>query len=263
MKQWTFTTILYVDHDAAFEAALTKLKANDGFDKEVQLLVMDPHASEEVTQLCQGQANVRYCPMEDAEIGAAYNEGLRQAEGTYVNFCLATAEYSGNIYKKVSGLFRRQPAHMLSCQPALRNELGELVPYGGSSQPKEADPVERLDLTPNRLQLNLNAYFFQRAILEGRIFNEALHEDALPDFLLRLQLEHPQYYLAHSLHYYYTVSLEDNTSTNPLQYQRWWYDDSITSCSPCWSMRRRPMRTCLGFCSTPAIISSTLSITAT
>lgn len=229
MKQWTFTTILYVDHDAAFEAALTKLKANDGFDKEVQLLVMDPHASEEVAHLCQGQANVRYCPMEDAEIGAAYNEGLRQAEGTYVNFCLATAEYSGNIYKKVSGLFRRQPAHMLSCQPALRNELGELVPYGGSSQPKEADPVERLDLTPNRLQLNLNAYFFQRAILEGRSFNEALHEDALPDFLLRLQLEHPQYCLAHSLHYYYTVSLEDNTSTNPLQYQRWWYDDSITN----------------------------------
>ena len=102
MKQWTFTTILYVDHDAAFETALTKLKANDGFDKEVQLLVMDPHASEEVAQLCQGQANVRHCPMEDAEIGAAYNEGLRQAEGTYVNFCLATAEYSGNIYKKVS-----------------------------------------------------------------------------------------------------------------------------------------------------------------
>ena len=79
MKQWTFTTILYVDHDAAFEAALTKLKANDGFDKEVQLLVMDPHASEEVAHLCQGQANVRYCLMEDAEIGAAYNEGLRQA----------------------------------------------------------------------------------------------------------------------------------------------------------------------------------------
>ena len=109
MKQWTFTTILYVDHDAAFETALAKLKANDGFDKDVQLIVVDPHASEEVAQLCQGQANVQYCPMEGAEIGAAYNAGLRQAEGTYVNFCLATAEYSGNIYKKVSGLFRRQP----------------------------------------------------------------------------------------------------------------------------------------------------------
>ena len=157
----------------------------------------------------------------------AYNEGLRQAEGIYVNFCLATAEYSENIYKKVSGLFRRQPTPMVSCRPSLRNELGQLVPYGGSTLPKEKDEVEYLDLTPNRLQLNLQAYFFQRTVLEGHQFNETLHEDALPNFLLRLQLEHPKYCLAQSLHYYYTVALEDNTSINPLQYQRWWYDDSV------------------------------------
>ena len=30
MKQQTFTTILYVDHDAAFETALAKLKALRG-----------------------------------------------------------------------------------------------------------------------------------------------------------------------------------------------------------------------------------------
>ena len=227
MKQQTFTTILYVDHDAAFETALAKLKANDSFAKDVQLIVVDPHASEEVAQLCQGLDNVQYCPMAEAEIGAAYNEGLRQAEGIYVNFCLATAEYSENIYKKVSGLFRRQPTPMVSCRPSLRNELGQLVPYGGSTLPKEKDEVEYLDLTPNRLQLNLQAYFFQRTVLEGHQFNETLHEDALPNFLLRLQLEHPKYCLAQSLHYYYTVALEDNTSINPLQYQRWWYDDSV------------------------------------
>ena len=77
MKQQTFTTILYVDHDAAFETALAKLKANDSFAKDVQLIVVDPHASEEVAQLCQGLDNVQYCPMAEAEIGAAYNEGLR------------------------------------------------------------------------------------------------------------------------------------------------------------------------------------------
>lgn len=228
MKKRTFSTILYVDHEELFETALSSLKRSQRFSQDVQLIVVDPYLSQQVKDLCESQDNLLYCPLEEAEVAAAYNEGLRHASGTYLNFCLASATYSEDVYQKITGVFSRHAVSMVSCQPYLRDELGELVPYGGSSKPREREDVVSFDLTPRRIQLNLQAYFFDRAIFKDRQFDESLHDDALPRLLLELQLEHPQYCVVQNLFYYYSVSLEDNTSTNPLQYQRWWYDDSLT-----------------------------------
>ena len=74
----------------------------------------------------------------------------------------------------------------------------------------------------------LQAYQIKSELLQGKRFQTQLHDDALSLMVLELLEQCPSYWrLASNVTYEYTVAMEDNHSTNPLQYQPWWYEDSL------------------------------------
>lgn len=228
MAKWTFSTILYVDQEELFQTAFSSLKSSALFPEKVQLIVVDPYGFEQVRAACKGYANVVYLPVEDAEIAVAYNQGLRHVSGTYLNFSLASATYSSETYEKVASAFDQYPVQMVSVCPYLIDQDGSLVPYGGGVKGKEPEEDISLNWQYGKIQMAFQAYFFRANLFQGRFFDETLHSDALHKCLLELQLEYPRYCYLSEVYYQYTVSLEDNTSTNPIQYQLWWYHDSVT-----------------------------------
>ncbi len=228
MAEQLFTTILYVDQEELFSTALEKLQACEGFSQQVQLIVVDSIPSEQVRTQCGTCPNAVYLAAEDAEMPAAYNLGLQRAEGQYIGFALASGSYSPNFYKWALHVFREETTQMASANPFCVNPDGQKVAYLGSSVPtKRNNAIDLID-EETQFQLLLQAYVFRAELLRGRSFDEALHEDALLKFLLEILLDDPSYCrMRRSVRYFYTVSREDNTSTNPLQYHLWWYGDSV------------------------------------
>ncbi|MCC8182033.1 MAG: CDP-glycerol glycerophosphotransferase family protein [Clostridiales bacterium] len=227
MAKYPFSTILYVDHEELFEAALSNLMSNGLDDAGVQLIVVDPYASEKIRQACERREETLYLPLQDAELPAAYQEGLERAEGEYLSFTLASSTYTANVYQNVSRAFERFKTDLVDLRAFFVDEQGGQTPYGGSSKPgRKAEQVD-LCQTPHRIQLLLQSYFFRRKSLRGRAFRTELHEDALYQFVLETLLETPNYFYLRHTKYCYTVPLEDNTSLNPLQYHPWWYHQSV------------------------------------
>ncbi|MBQ8935594.1 MAG: glycosyltransferase, partial [Oscillospiraceae bacterium] len=228
MAKRPVSSILYVDLEEFFPAALAALGQWDGFGEKVELIVVDPHLSEAVKAACGGCPNVRYLPAEGVEIAEAYNLGLGEARGEYIGFSLASGTCSPRFFRSAMGLLKDETVQMVSANPVFVDVDGTETPYAGAALPEDRHTVIDLTLSDNSLQLLLQAYLFRRSLLEGRSFDASLHEDALLKFLLEIQLDCPVYTLMKgSVQYRYTVSMEDNTSTNPLQYHPWWYGDSV------------------------------------
>lgn len=227
MGRFTFSTILYVDNDALFDTALANLKENGLTPDTVQLIVADPHASEEIRAACAGQDGVQYLPVEDAEVAEAYQAGLRQAEGDYVNFSLTSSGYARHTYGDVEKAFLQYQTDVVALRAYFVSETGEQKAYGGSCKPRVK--MEKIDLTmnPRRIQILLQACFFRRERIPAQGFRVELHDDALYRFVLEALLEQPVYTYLRCAEYRYTVALEDNTSLNPLQYHKWWYHQSV------------------------------------
>ncbi|MCD7843039.1 MAG: CDP-glycerol glycerophosphotransferase family protein [Clostridiales bacterium] len=194
----------------------------------MQLIVIDPFVSDAVRQVCTEVEDVIYLPLENADMIVAYQEGFLRANGTFVNFTLASSSYAAHAYRDVGKAFAKYQTDLVALRAFFVGANGEQKAYGGSCKAREK--MEQIDLTeePHRFQLLLQAYFFRRKLLKNHAFRSELHGDALYQFLLEVLLEQPVYVYLRCAEYHFTVALEDNTSLNPLQYCRWWYHNSVT-----------------------------------
>lgn len=229
MENLLFSTILYVDAPEKFTSALDSLKSQQSFAQKVQLLVIDPHESEEIAALCAGASNIRYLSAPEVEVGGAYELGLTQAEGTLVHFTLASATVTPNAYAQAAKLavsLTPEAVTALSLLPMQCDTDTGMSPYKGAWLPRK--DVDTVDLREKALlQPMLQAYFLLTETAKGYHFRSELHDDALYRYLMEYQLDHPAFYYVKTAEYRYTVTREDNTSTNPLQYQPWWYRPSV------------------------------------
>ena len=226
MRKPTFSTILYVDSAAVFENALSALQQCDGFD-DVQLIVVDPHLSEDIRSLCNGLSNASYVPADSVEVTEAYNLGLDRAEGRYINFTLATSSYSANAYHGAKKAFERYSVKLVSMAPYMVDIEGTEWFYGGAFPPTEDNPLVSLKFQNARIQLQAQAYFYDASLFGSRRFDVSIHDDAMVKMLLTFQLEERQYVSLSDVKYRYTVAMEDKFSPNQLQLHLWWYSDAL------------------------------------
>lgn len=228
MKEWTFSTVLYVDREDLFGQALDSLRQVSKFSTRLQLIVVDPWCAEEVRETCAGLENVQYLPEEGAEIAAAYQRGLRHAKGKIINFTLASATYSEGAYwaaERAMGLYGRKLVAVVPLQQLIDGTLGHY--RGACSAREEEETLDWREPETLRLNLLLQSWFFQADTLRGKQFDESLRDEALNRFLLEVQLENPETVYLKEEHYYYTLPLEDNPSSSHVSRELWWYQESV------------------------------------
>lgn len=231
MEQWKFSTILYVDNEGTLEAALQNLASNTLFP-QVQVIVVDPQCSDEVRALCEGKENVFYVAAEDAAVARAYNLGLERAKGEIINFTLASASYSPEIYQTVSNAFELaadEEIRMVSAEPTMLDIAGEKTHYAGAAKISPNNPIDVVVLEEQcaRFQLALQAYFIQASVLKKHRFDEQLFGDATYQMVLALLMQERRYCFAVGAEYIYTVALEDKFSPCQFAQQSWWYVPSL------------------------------------
>ncbi len=235
-----FSIVLYVDLPELFLTSIESLEKQKQFDNTCQLIIV---ASEETAVLTEQvdklKKRMKFAPVLVTEPGIsapeAYNIGISKAEGKWVNFALASASFSDNVFAAVTKAIKKHrsiPA--FSLKPVCVND-GTAVQYALS-------PKTRSDITVNldeqfvNIQLVLQAYFFKYDLVVDRTFKTDIHEDAFYCFLFdvlentvdqRSDLKAPVYRFLAGAEYRYATPLEDDILFNIIQHEKYWYIDSI------------------------------------
>lgn len=224
------STILYIDSEEGLEGCLDNLQKQERFLEQCQLIAIDPNCSEEAAALLAELPNAVYVPAEGAEVAEAYQMGLEKAQGRYLHFFLSSAALGATAYSVTTDVMEQNGSASVSMVPMQRDRDTGTTRYKGACMPQEREDVVSVDLTQSDcIQLMLQAYVFRTELAKELHFHTELRDDAQYRFLLEFQLAHPVYDYARRVRCYYTVSREDNTSTNPLQYLSWWYQSSVDS----------------------------------
>ena len=235
-----FSLILYVDHAPSLPAALEALKTQELFRSSTQLIAVAPESADEVRRavdLCAG--GLTYPPevldLPFCSMARAYNAGLEDAAGSWINFSLASAVLSENALKTVETATRKHNTISAFSLCPICAGLEEEIPYRVAPQ-NGSDISVDLNHQFRYLQMLPQAYFFRRDILEGLRFDEDIRDDALHKFLLQAlerspdpesDLKAPVFRFLAKAFYRYTVPLEDNPIACALQHEKWWYLDSV------------------------------------
>lgn len=228
MENLLFSTILYVDSQEKLEEALLNLNQQSTFRKKGQLIVVDPHESEETAARIAELSNALYFSAPEAEVGEAYELGMAQAEGRWLNFTLASATFSDHAYDLAADVLESNQT-AVSLKPIQCDTDTGFTRYKGAFDPRcDIDLVNLVGPSNEILvQPMLQAYFFPAELVKSYHFQPGLHDDALYRFLMEYQMDYPQFCYLKQGKFIYTITREDNTSTNPLQYQPWWYQPSV------------------------------------
>lgn len=235
-----FTSILYVDHAELFPAALSAFTAQEPFRSNGQLIIVTPEdkdALRQAVERAKGKLAIPpvYLVQAGCSMAQAYNLGLAQAEGQWLNFTLASSTFSGDAFAQLARAAENHSTiRAFSLRPMQVGDESD-IPY--LIAPKsEGDVSVSLDRQYKQLQLVLQAYFFRRDILNGLTFDETIRDDALHKYLLlallrttdeSTDLKAPSFRFLANAYYRYHVPLEDNAHASILQHQKWWYSDSV------------------------------------
>lgn len=159
------------------------------------------------------------------EIGAAYNEGLKEAEGEFVSFLLASSFFSQGTYGALLALPESDTEPLLAVRPEyldLSRKPGVYALKPSVSGPKDATAE------PNDILPVLQAFLIRREFLADTRFRENLHEEACLEMILRLTDKNEGKFFYSDKHTCcYREPLENMALTTNLSTKRWWYEDSV------------------------------------
>ena len=239
-SQPQFSLVLYVDCAEGMKPALDALLGQAPFLASGQLIVAAPEDSPALqTAFAEAAKQLSVTPillvLPGCTAPQAYNAGLNAATGSWINFSLSSATLSRNTFSVINTAIQNHDTlYAFSLRP-LHVGLGADQPY--LIAPEAAGDISvDLERQYRYLQLILQAYFFKREILEGKRFSETIHDDALHLFLFQTlmdtaypgsDLNVPAFRFLSNASYRYTIALEDNMQVNLLQYEKWWYINSI------------------------------------
>lgn len=152
-----------------------------------------------------------------------YTYALNNINNGYVHFTFTSSQYSKNAIAQVVNKMK-EDYNMISLKPYYNN-AGKLKRYTLSIN--QNNSLINLKEDFFSIQLLLQGYFIKYDLLQQVSYNYKKYMNEADIFyLLDILMKNRQYYILDEK-YIYTVSLEDNFSTNPFQYLKWWYTDTI------------------------------------
>lgn len=240
MRKPLFSIVLYVDQPDCLEAALHALQRQKLFLSSGQLILVAPedtpqlHATFDASaKLLAIEPTLLLLPGCDAP--QAYNAGLDQADGSWINFSLSSASLSANAFSTIAQAIDHHDTISAFSLCPIYAGFGAEYPYLIVPQ-TDSDMSVDLERQYRHLQLVLQAYFFRHDILEGIRFHEQIRDDAFHLFLLQAllnsadpnsDLKAPAFRFLTKASYRYTIALEDDVVACALQHEKWWYIDSV------------------------------------
>lgn len=190
---------------------------------KVEIIIIDYIGIEEELTKYKNKINLEYYYAKDDSLGNNLNKALELIKGKRITFVDSDNYYSNkNVFYKVSSIDRPLVSISSFYYDAELNT--KKIYLMNSYKTKDVDLIK----DPYSLSLDFNSYFISSDLLKDRKFNDKVYDDTKRFMLIDLLLnEKSFYYLKINNGLITTNPFETNTSKCSIQYNKWWYTESI------------------------------------
>ena len=187
MDKFRFSVITPVYNVAAYlpDAVRSVTGQDIGFEDNIQIILVNDGSTDDSDSVCRAFAeeypdNIVYIAKENGGVSSARNEGMKYAEGKYVNFLDGDDIWEKNVFGLVWDFFEKHEDEIDMVAGRQRYFEGK---SGYTSLDYKFDGGDRVvDIfeEPTFGQYSVTSAFFKRAALEGEAFDTRLKyaEDA-------------------------------------------------------------------------------------
>ena len=152
------------------------------------------------------------------------NSGLSLASGDIISFISSDMYYKkSNVFVKI--VEKLDHNNMVSIQ-SIYLDIQDEKEYIYKMQPGKSGVID-LEKTPYVLSLNLCSFFINKNIIGSLKFDKAFKEESIMKFLIELLNKEKKYFYYNEGTIYSLKPFEDNNSKTAIQYNEWWYIDSL------------------------------------
>lgn len=223
--QTKFTVLMLIEDNDTINVTLSNFfntkKAN-----EIELILLDisnNKVDENLLNQLLKNINIKYINLNGKSKSEAYNIGLQEVTGQYVNFLEQGDFYSKKALIKIDKCIHKNPAKIVCLKSVYKKDnickVNKICP--------NRDFIDLL-FYPTKINLSLNSYFINKLIINDIKFDESIDfEDSKFKFLLEVNIKYPFYYLIKDENVYYNIPEINDVGLNELQYKKEWYTKSI------------------------------------
>lgn len=225
MDNVLLTIVGYIDNDELLENFGQSLENQELNKKSIEIILVDSVCSDIsrqfVKSLREKGYNITHSEKKGITEEDAYAAFYGEFNGKFVNFTRTSAVFEAmSIYPS---LFNKE--RLISFKPIFVNSNGKTSKYRAAPTNGNAGTVV-LEEKQSAFQLHLGAYFIPNKFLSEVSFDLSLHSEAMYKLLIDLLEIHGKYkYFTYR--YRYTHAAEDVVGVAEIQYNKWWYTDSL------------------------------------
>ncbi|MCH5192040.1 MAG: CDP-glycerol glycerophosphotransferase family protein [Oscillospiraceae bacterium] len=235
-----YSIIMYRD---AFECseAFDSILTNNCFS-DTQLIIISPFAEEEDTlkKKTADRSNILLIEKEGISLADAYNLGLENAKGRFINFTLASSYLSPNaldtLKPSLNALKENGEAVKLFTVNAkgfkntVTEDGEEKRSYFGYKMKSDKAGLNNIRIQTKCLNLLLQSYFIDSELAKSIKFNPQLNAVCENDYLLSLLEKETDVFKVLGITYYYSTPLENSPLTCENAKLKEWYTPAVRDC---------------------------------
>lgn len=217
---------IYNVEDYLEESILSIVNQTIGFKDNVQLILINDGSPDNSYLICQKYKelypdNIVYVEQQNSGVSTARNNGLKHAQGTYINFLDSDDKWPIDAFEKVEKFFdEHKEIDVIACMLEYFEAKSDLS--HPLNRKFDSDRVIDILFEPNSLQMHMASCFIRREIVDVEFDTQLKYaEDSL--FINQLILKKLEYGVMSSVHYMYRKRATENSALDTCQLKQDFY----------------------------------------
>lgn len=200
-----------------------------GFKENIQIILVNDGSTDKSEEICKKYANqypenIKYIKQENSGVSSARNNGLKYAEGKYINFLDADDIWQDGVFKVALKMFENNPElPLIGVRQRFFEASDKFSPlnYKFNLGNRIVDVTNEFD----HIQLSVTSAFFDVQYIKDTLFDTRIKysEDAKFIYEVLMKSNKSQYGLIANPYYLYRKRFEQNSAIQTKDFSLDWY----------------------------------------
>lgn len=221
-----FTFIIYTSEDNNLDRTLDSISKQNYDLNRVEIIIVSENkidSLDKIIKYYEEKIDIKYLSGKNNYVDLI-NDAKELANGELISFIDSNDYFDkNNVLNKIDKLSNSNKIISISS-----------IYYDSDTEKYSRFKVQpinsglvNLNNTPYELNLNLNSYFISKDLINSIKFDSSFYEEAKLLFIIELLKNNSSYYYCYKSQIITTKPYETNTSKCAIQYNKWWYEESI------------------------------------
>ncbi len=227
MEEIKYSIVMLVNNTGNLDNALESISKQKYDKKKIEVIVVDNSDDKKVKKIIDDydiMLNIKYISNHNKDYIELLNDAIKESKGTTITFIDDQNYYKDNkLFSNLEYLTNKYDLVSIKSE-YYDSDNNKFVDY--KMMPGASMKIE-LEDNPYNLSLNLNSYFISADLIKDIKFNSLFNDEYKIVFLINLLEKCSMYYFLKNSVIVTNEPFETNTSKNSIQYNKWWYTESI------------------------------------